>query len=200
MILSFQKRHTPIEIAEHRLTEIVRLSDPTRFNETLSHIVVPRIVGTPDHEIVKQYIIGRMQALDWHTETDRFDALTPNLGTLTFENIIATLNPASERLLVLACHYDSKYFPDGTRFEGASDSAVPCSMLIDMAEALHDLMTPMRQSKNVGLGLQLLFFDGEEAFQEWSDKDSLYGARHLAQRWQNEKRLARMVKSVYNNS
>lgn len=29
--------------------------------------------------------------------------------------------------------------------------------------------------------LQLLFFDGEEAFEEWSNTDSLYGARHLAE-------------------
>lgn len=30
--------------------------------------------------------------------------------------------------------------------------------------------------------LQLLFLDGEEAFEEWSATDSLYGARHLAAR------------------
>lgn len=30
--------------------------------------------------------------------------------------------------------------------------------------------------------LQLLFLDGEEAFREWSESDSLYGARHLAER------------------
>lgn len=30
------------------------------------------------------------------------------------------------------------------------------------------------------LSLQLIFFDGEEAFQSWSPSDSLYGARHLA--------------------
>ncbi|NWV15883.1 QPCT cyclotransferase, partial [Ptilonorhynchus violaceus] len=28
--------------------------------------------------------------------------------------------------------------------------------------------------------LQLLFLDGEEAFEAWSATDSLYGARHLA--------------------
>ncbi|XP_054855278.1 glutaminyl-peptide cyclotransferase-like protein isoform X2 [Eublepharis macularius] len=32
------------------------------------------------------------------------------------------------------------------------------------------------------VSLQLLFLDGEEAFGEWSDTDSLYGARHLAER------------------
>ncbi len=29
--------------------------------------------------------------------------------------------------------------------------------------------------------LQLVFFDGEEAFEEWTETDSLYGSRHLAE-------------------
>lgn len=30
-----------------------------------------------------------------------------------------------------------------------------------------------------------IFFDGEEAFQTWGPKDSIYGARHLAEKWHN---------------
>ena len=30
------------------------------------------------------------------------------------------------------------------------------------------------------LTLQLIFFDGEEAFKTWTSADSIYGARHLA--------------------
>jgi hypothetical protein len=33
----------------------------------------------------------------------------------------------------------------------------------------------------------LLFFDGEEAFLKWGPKDSLYGARHLAEKWNKQK-------------
>lgn len=36
------------------------------------------------------------------------------------------------------------------------------------------------------LTLELLFFDGEEAFNEWTDTDSLYGSRQLASDWGNE--------------
>ena len=35
------------------------------------------------------------------------------------------------------------------------------------------------QESNVTL--QLFFLDGEEAFVEWTEKDSIYGARHLAE-------------------
>ena len=31
--------------------------------------------------------------------------------------------------------------------------------------------------------LQMVFFDGQEAFVQWSDNDSLYGSRHLAELW-----------------
>jgi glutaminyl-peptide cyclotransferase len=32
----------------------------------------------------------------------------------------------------------------------------------------------------------MIFFDGEEAIVEWTDEDSIYGARHLASKWSNE--------------
>ena len=31
----------------------------------------------------------------------------------------------------------------------------------------------------------MVFFDGEEAFVKWTQTDSLYGARHLAEKWSN---------------
>lgn len=33
------------------------------------------------------------------------------------------------------------------------------------------------------LTLQLIFFDGEEAFKQWTPSDSLYGSTHLASKW-----------------
>lgn len=39
------------------------------------------------------------------------------------------------------------------------------------------------QKKNADVSLQLVFFDGEEAFRDWTATDSLYGSRHLAQQW-----------------
>lgn len=74
----------------------------------------------------------------WEVNEDRFQSWTP-YGQMPFTNIIATLNPGAKRRLVLACHYDSKYFPSqwyGLDFLGATDSAVPCSMLLEMARAL----------------------------------------------------------------
>lgn len=61
-------------------------------------------------------------------------------GRLPFNNIVATLDPSAKRRLVLACHHDSKYYsPQWQReFHGATDSAVPCAMMLELAQALDE--------------------------------------------------------------
>ena len=39
------------------------------------------------------------------------------------------------------------------------------------------------QSPQDSVTLQVLFFDGEEAYKDWTSLDSLYGSRHLADAW-----------------
>ena len=43
------------------------------------------------------------------------------------------------------------------------------------------------------LTLQFVFFDGEEAFLEWTRTDSIYGARHLAEKWEKTSQLSSIV-------
>lgn len=71
-------------------------------------------MGSEGHETVYRYITDELTALGWAVETDEFTAKVPlkEFGVLTFKNIIATLNPNADRFLVLACHYDSKYFSE----------------------------------------------------------------------------------------
>jgi glutaminyl-peptide cyclotransferase len=130
-----------------------------------------------------------MKSMGWHVGTDNFTDWTPVLGNLEFSNIIATLNPKAERYLLLSCHYDSKYFKDMPEFVAAVDSAVPCAQMINLAYILKNHL----DAKRTDLSLKLVFFDGEEAFAEWTDTDSLYGARHLAKKWEDEGVLPKIV-------
>lgn len=189
-ILSFKANHQPQIVEDHQLSLLTKGSSQKQFNDTLANILIPRVVGTPGHARVREYIKNTMGSLKWKVDTDQFEDATPNLGTLSFENIIATLNPNAERFLVLACHFDSKYFPN-QKFLGASDSAVPCAMLIDLAIVMAPYLD--RSRENDALSLQMLFLDGEEAFLEWSSTDSIYGARHLAARWERENVLKKIV-------
>ncbi|KAH8300495.1 hypothetical protein KR018_009205, partial [Drosophila ironensis] len=180
--------YNPSLLSEAKFLEYSNLSDKLHLREAINNILIPRIVGSGNHTIVRQYIEQSLQGLGWHVELDSFHDIAPIKGQLHFHNIIATLNPKAERFLVLACHYDSKYVP-GVEFLGATDSAVPCAMLLNLA---HVLQKQLQRFKETPLSLMLLFFDGEEAFQEWGPKDSIYGARHLAKKWQQERKLNRI--------
>jgi hypothetical protein len=50
-----------------------------------------------------------MKDLNWDVEEDPFTSNTP-YGEKRFTNVIATKNPEAPRRLVLAAHFDSKYF------------------------------------------------------------------------------------------
>ncbi|KAG0235061.1 hypothetical protein BGW42_005854 [Actinomortierella wolfii] len=132
----------------------------------------------------------------WHVELDSFEDDTP-YGKKKFTNIIMTKNPNAESRLVFAAHFDSKYFPpypddlnknnggeDTLPFIAATDSAAPCAILLDLATSLDRLLDhPSRTNKDTTL--QLIFFDGEEAFVNWQGNDHTYGSRHLAALWEN---------------
>jgi len=143
------------------LTTVSNLADLEHLNKVLDNILVPRVVGTESYAKVKKYIIDEMERLKWHVEQDVFKDTTPVFGELEFTNIIATLNPEAERFIVLACHYDSKYFK-GKDFLGATDSAVPCAMVINLAHVMAKYFEQVRS--NSDLSIKIVFFDGEEAF------------------------------------
>ena len=159
------------------------------FDTELPPILVPRVPGTESHAAVKQHILSRLSSLGegWEVTAHEFTASTP-LGVKNFTNIIATLHPSVERRLVLSAHYDSKLLRGG-EFLGATDSALPCALLIDLASSLNELLkqsiTPDSEET-----LQLIFLDGEEAFVDWTSTDSIYGARQLSGAFQNTDLLA----------
>ncbi|KAK7104861.1 glutaminyl-peptide cyclotransferase-like [Littorina saxatilis] len=141
-----------------------------------------RVPGTYGSSLAQTHIKTWMSAVGWTVEEDKFTANTP-YGIRHFSNVIATLNPGKARRVVLACHYDTK-LNFYARFVGAIDSAVPCSLLMDTALRLYTLFQANKQTTS-DLTLQFIFFDGEEAFVRWSRTDSLYGSRHLAEKWAN---------------
>ncbi|VEN47933.1 unnamed protein product [Callosobruchus maculatus] len=173
-----QKNHKLQQLSNTEIQYIAGLSNSKYTNEVLNNILIPRVVGTPNHEKVLQYIKKELQNLGWNIEIDEFENNTPIFGRLKFRNIIATLNPNADRYLVLACHYDSKYF-EREVFVGATDSAVPCAMMLGLAKELKNELSQLKNNND--LNLKLIFFDGEEAFDQWGPNDSIYGAKHLAE-------------------
>ncbi|XP_018023992.1 glutaminyl-peptide cyclotransferase [Hyalella azteca] len=176
--ISHRKKHAGSGLTDEELQKLVAMGDEQHFQQVLQPILVPRVPDTPSHAVVRKHIVDTLRGLQWTVDEAQFQDRTPIANDVTFTNIIATLDPLAPRRLVLACHYDSLKTNSG-RFVGATDSAVPCAQLLNLAYVLRDALQAHREQGNE-VTLQLLFFDGEEAFVRWSRSDSTYGARQLA--------------------
>lgn len=77
---------------------------------------------------------------------------------------------------------------------GATDSAVPCAMILNLAKILHTELKSLKS--NDILSLKLLFLDGEEAFEKWGPTDSIYGAKHLSTLWERNRRTSKLTNEV----
>lgn len=128
----------------------------------------PRVAGTPANAETRKYIIDTLAAIGITASEQPFVAQTP-LGPVKMANVVATLPGERSERLILASHFDTKQFAD-FRFVGASDGASSTAALLELARVLKDRPRPFT--------IELLFFDGEEAFIEWSATDSTYGSRH----------------------
>uniref|UniRef100_A0A3Q3W2Z0 Glutaminyl-peptide cyclotransferase n=1 Tax=Mola mola TaxID=94237 RepID=A0A3Q3W2Z0_MOLML len=181
--------HRALTLTQDELRTAVSHTDLDQmWLRDLRPLLTTRYPGSPGSQAVQEHIKTTLRSLGagWDVTEDKFRSETP-YGPLPFTNLIATLNPSAKRRLVLACHHDSKYYPPqlhGVEFQGATDSAVPCAMILELARALDEELKAQKVASSPDLTLQLLFFDGEEALYQWTPADSLYGSRHLAWKMQ----------------
>jgi len=133
----------------------------------------PRPAGSAELEKARQYITTEVEKAGWKIERQEFEGETPR-GTIKFCNLIARYGDDPKRQEAIVCsHYDTKLF-DTIRFVGASDGGSSTGALIELARTLaHDPGLARR--------VELVFFDGEEAFVHFTETDGLYGSRHYAE-------------------
>jgi Zn-dependent M28 family amino/carboxypeptidase len=132
----------------------------------------------------REYIVAELKRLPGvQVQVKPFEADTPH-GRLAMANVIAVLPGKRSDVVMLAGHYDTKLFRQFT-FVGANDGGSSAALLLELARRLaarpHDYT------------YWLVWFDGEEARETWTDRDSLYGSRRLAADLTREKRLPRAM-------
>ncbi|KAL8292879.1 hypothetical protein RQP46_000573 [Phenoliferia psychrophenolica] len=179
------------------LADLTVLDTILDFNapaSALSRLLIPRPAGSANLTSLQSLLVAHFDRLGWTIERDSFEASTP-YGVKPFSNLIFTHDPDAKRRLLLAAHLDSKFFPThpADQFVGATDSAAPCAVLMDVAEALTPWLDARRDrikaaggeegGEHQGESLQIVYFDGEEAFKDWTHTDSIYGAKHLVKEW-----------------
>jgi glutaminyl-peptide cyclotransferase len=148
----------------------------------------PRPAGSEANRRLQSYILGQLKADNCQVTEDAFSAKTPASGDVAMKNIIAKFPGKSGRAIVITGHFDTKLFP-GRKFVGANDGGSSAGLLLELARVL------ARQPRSDDV--YLVWFDGEEAFGEWADNDSLYGSKHLAEVWRKDGTLRR-IKALIN--
>jgi glutaminyl-peptide cyclotransferase len=139
----------------------------------------PRPSGSKELASARQAIIAALKEAGWVAEEQAFTGDTPH-GPIAFVNVIArhpglegrTPNPSAQKAIVCS-HYDTKRFST-IRFVGASDAASSTGALLELARVLN--LDPQLAGQ-----IELVFFDGEEAVQQFTETDGLYGSRHYAE-------------------
>jgi glutaminyl-peptide cyclotransferase len=167
----------PVSAEASAPTQPAPLINPTRAFQYVKEIVAfgSRPAGSPGHVKVEQYIQSKLKGDE--IEVDAFTASTP-AGKFPIRNIIAKFPGKKDGIIVIASHYDTNY-PLPKEFVGANDGGSTSGLLLELANQF-------RGKQLDGYSVWLLWTDGEEAFVKWSDKDSLYGTKHLAQTWQQD--------------
>ena len=122
-------------------------------------------------------------------EEDAFTANTP-IGAVPMRNFIVRFPGKKDGAIVLATHYETNYPLRNINFVGANDGGSTTGLLIAIADQLRAQTAGGK--KLDGYSVWLLFDDGEEAFQAWTDSDSTYGTKHLAARWGRDGTLGKI--------
>ncbi len=142
----------------------------------------PRYMGSENHKKLERYIIDHLKGDQ--VEDDAFTADTVE-GKFPVRNIIAKFPGAKDGIIVILGHYDTVYPLRSSGFVGANDGGSSTAILLEYANQLRD-------KKRDGYSVWLVWTDGEEAVKTWSATDSLYGTRHLAERWEKDGTLKKI--------
>jgi glutaminyl-peptide cyclotransferase len=145
-------------------------------NRAFEHVaklvsIGPRTPGSEGIRRAQAYIRAQLEGFGCAVEEDSFTAQTP-IGPVAMKNIVGKAAGKSEKALLLLTHYDTRREPAG--FVGANDGGSSTGVMLEMARHLC--------SRKNALSIWIAFLDGEEAFEEWSELDSLYGSRQMAAR------------------
>ena len=117
----------------------------------------PRPPGSEAIEKSRHYIEDQLRRSGWRVKRQAFTDNTPR-GKVQFVNLTAQFPGQGNAapLFLLCSHYDTKTF-DAIKFVGANDAGSSTGLLLELARVIG-------QHPNLAVKIELVFFDGEEAY------------------------------------
>ena len=143
----------------------------------------PRVPNTEGHRRAGDWIYQQLKARADSVEVQEFTHVTVRGDTLRLRNVVGRFRPErGDRVLFLA-HWDTRPIADRSAnladqqrpVPGANDGASGVAVLLGVADAL-------KKEPPRGVGVDLLFVDGEDYGDFDVNQDVLLGSRHYASR------------------
>jgi len=139
----------------------------------------PRIPGTPGHAAMAQWLDGELRTRADEVVVQRWTHVSAAGDSLPMVNLVARFRPELTRRVLYLAHWDTRPRADAggssdptAPVPGANDGGSGVAILLGVADALK--ATPP------GIGVDLLFVDGEDYGEFSSDTDVLIGSKYYA--------------------
>ena len=139
------------------LSKDIKIFDGQKAYEDVRYQVGlgPRLLGSEAHKITANWIVSKLQSLDWDVNTQE-----TVISGVPIRNIIAKRGEGTP-WIIIASHYDSRFLadrdadPENRKLPvvGANDGASTVATLLELARVL-----PARSNKQIWL----VFFDAED--------------------------------------
>ena len=197
--------YAPIEYLTAQLLKRSLEKTTTVFdaNRTLDYIKQQlnfgsRSLSAQGHSRIQDFLVTELKDLGLDVMTQKWDYYSADGKVNTLMNIIGRFNPQEKKRILLGSHYDTKRFADKDKefpknpVPGANDGGSGTAMLLEIAQFLSNINIPPQ------VGVDIVFFDGEEGEENLSKKDWVpLGSQHFAKEvdtiYPNEKPIIGIV-------
>jgi glutaminyl-peptide cyclotransferase len=157
----------------------VPLAKAPAFNEDSAYFFVekqvkfgPRVPNSRPHVQCGDYLISQLKKYGAEVTVQTFVATAFDGTQLQSRNIIASINPAATKRILLSAHWDTRPFADQDTarqrqpIEGANDGGSGVAVLLEIARTIQaDSLKP-------GVGIDIILFDSEDyGAPEWDEKE-----------------------------
>jgi len=137
--------------------------------------------GSKGHQVCLNFLNTELRLLADSVRLQRFEFQDMrNQKHFTLTNIIASFNPQAKKRIFFAAHWDTRPRADydikknrAKPIPGANDGASGVAVLLEMARQLKETA--------VEIGVDLIFFDGEDYGEEGHLEDYFLGSRYFAE-------------------
>lgn len=148
----------------------------------------PRMSGTPGMAKQQQLIKKHFEDLGAKVTEQNFLAKqVTRKEQVAMTNLIVSWHPDRQKRVILCTHYDTRPIADQEpdprkwreKFVSANDGGSGVALLMELGNHMKDLPT--------AVGIDFVFFDGEEYIWVRDRDEYFFGSKHFAQAWKKSK-------------